>query len=133
MKRDYSFVASAVVGALKWLISFLLSVTLMIVILVGLTLAHKHLYFEERVLRLVIMIVLSLCSWLCAFIFGRLSKIKGYISGIIAALTFSVPKIIMSFCTGGVGKGNFLVYIAIACSALIGGIMSAKRKKNKLW
>ena len=133
MKRDRFLLKPVILNGLKWLISFLVSVVATMLFLLVLALVQKRFRFEERIVRLVLMVAISLASGMCAYVYRKLSKIKGYICGIITAVIFSIIKLIMSLSCGGVGRENLFIYACILCASLIGGIMSANRNKKIKW
>ena len=128
MKQDFSLK-----NATKWLLSFLISSGVMLLFLLMLTLVQKQFRFDEHVIRIILIVFITISSGVCAFIFRLLTGIKGYICGLATALMYSVIKLIMSLASGGVGKDNFLVYTCLISASLIGGILSANRKKKVKW
>ncbi len=133
MKRDHSFSKAPLNNILKWLISFLISVVVLVVLMLILTLVQKRFRLDEHILRIILIIFLTVSAGLCTFIYRRLSNIKGYVCGLITAGIYSFIKLIMSLTSSGVGKDNFLIYACIISAALIGGILSANKKKKTKW
>lgn len=133
MKRDYSLSKTPIRNIVKFTISFLISGTLMLVLMLILTLMQQRFRLDKHILRITLITLLTADSGFCAFIFRRLSHIKGYICGLINAGIYCFIKLILSFSSGGVGKVNFLIYVCIICSSLIGGIVSANKRKKPRW
>lgn len=130
MKRDHSFLSKYF---LYILISFLITLTLFFILVVLLTLAHGKFRFDEHVLRIVLISFLSVCVSVGSFLLRRLSKLRGYICGLIIGGGFMLIKFTMSLASGGVGKGNFAVYFCIISASLIGGIIAANNTKKIKW
>ena len=134
MKRDLSFKKSGAPShILKWLLSFIISLVTLFVELLLLTVIQKQYRFSDSIVKIVIFVLLTLSAGMCAFIFRKMTKIKGVICGLVTAGIFCVIKLIMSLASGGVGTYNSLIYICLMCASLLGGILSANHHKKEKW
>lgn len=133
MKQDFSFSKSYYKNIFKWLISFLISIGIILCFLLLVTFVQKQFRFDAHIIKMILMIIISIGAGICSFAFRILSGIKGYLCGLITAVIYSVIKLLMSILSVGVGKDNFLIYVCIVSAALIGGILSANRKKKIKW
>ncbi len=132
MKRNFLFKNQIIGYIFKWLTSFLISVLIMFVTIMLLSLLCTNVSVEENIIRVILFIIFTMSAGVCSYIFQRISHSKGYISGIVTGLIFSLSKLIMSLSCSTIGKGNIMIYISLISMALIGGILSANRSdKNK--
>ncbi len=133
MKRDFSFSKKFWKYIIKWSISFLISASLMLLLILLLTPVQKQFRLSDSILRTILMTSFTLCAAVCAFLFRKFSKVKGYICGLTTGIIFSVIKLCMSILGDGVGKSNLWIYFSILPAAVIGGILSANQKKKQKW
>ena len=133
MKRDYSLSKAPIGNIIKFTISFLISGGLMLLLMLILTLLQQRFRLDKHILRIILITLLTVDAGICAFIFRRLSHIKGYICGIVTAVIYCFIKLAMSLLSSGVGKENFLIYICIMCASIIGGILAANKRRKLKW
>lgn len=134
MKRDFSFKkSSALSQVLKWLLSFVISILVLFIGLILLTVIQKQYRFSDNIVKIVVFVLITLSSGFCAFVFRKMTKIKGMLCGLVTAGVFCVIKLIMSLVSGGVGANNFLIYSCIISASLLGGILSANHRKKEKW
>lgn len=131
MKRDFFIKNTVWVTVGKWLISFLISSLVLMILMLILTAINTSNRMNDNVLRLILMIVLCLSSGICAYIFRRITNIKGVFCGLITAGIFSLIKLCMTLSSGGIDKSNVMIYICIVCVSVIGGILSANNRRGK--
>ncbi len=131
MKREFFVKNSFWQIAGKWGLSFLISSVLFMLLILAVTLLQKLNQLSENILRLVLVIIISLCSGFCAYIFRRMTDVKGLYCGLATAAIISLIKLILSALSGGINKENIMVYICIMCVSLIGGIVSANKQNKK--
>ena len=140
MKRDF---LTSVVGngsifkkrilqhVLKWLAAFCAANSIMIIFMLLLTLIQIKWRLKDTTLRLILTVLITISSAVCAYLHTRFSKIKGYICGAITAAVYGTIKLIMSSVSGGLAGKNIMIYVCIICAAMIGGILSANHKHRK--
>lgn len=133
MKQDFSFSTSIYKNIFKWCVSFLISFGVILGFIFILTFAQKQFHFDDQIIKTILLVLVSVGAGVCSFAFCILSGIKGYLCGLITAMIYSIVKLLMSISSVGVGKDNFLVYICVFSASLIGGILSANRKKKIKW
>ena len=119
MKRDIFIKNHYSKQIVNWLISFLIASTVFLIFLLILSVIQLKFMLDKRIIGIILITVLSFSCCICAYIHCCLSKIKG-----------SVIKLIMSVAAGGIGKGNFVIYICLICAGVLGGILAANRKSK---
>ena len=130
MKRDIFIKNHYSKQIVNWLISFLIASTVFLIFLLILSVIQLKFMLDKRIIGIILITALSFSCCICAYIHCCLSKIKGIFSGLITAAVFSVIKLIMSVAAGGIGKGNFVIYICLICAGVLGGILAANRKSK---
>ena len=130
MKRDFLLPKDVTRRISAFIISVLISNAVMLLLMVVLALMQKKWSFSDGTLRMTAMIMITISSGACAYLFNRLSKLKGYLCGLITFAFYGIVKLIMSLASGGVGGGNIMIYFSMAAAALLGGILSANRKEG---
>ncbi len=134
MKRDF-FHLKITRNALLWICGFLIATLVLMLLLFVLTLLQIKLRMSDGVLQIILMILLSFAAGLCAYLFCLFAKVKGIFSGLVTAIIYSLIKLVLSLCSGGVGAKNFLIYVCLASVSLIGGIAAANRRDRpkRIW
>lgn len=130
MKRNFFIRNPLAAKCFQGLIVFLIAISILVVGLLILTFVEKQYRLSESVLKIIMTVLLSLAACLAAYIFRKFSNLRGYICGLISTGVFGGVKLIMSLSSVGIGKGNILIYVCIAASALLGGIVAANNKKE---
>ena len=128
MKRDISFVKKYII---LWFAAFGFAALALFIFILLLSVICLLTELSENTVRILLLIAISFSAGLCACLFCRFAKIKGIIAGLISGGVLSFGKLALSLFNDGVGKENFLVYICIIATALVGGIMAANRKSKK--
>ena len=131
MKRNFLFKNHMIKYLFEWFISFLISISIMFILIFLLAFLMMQISIIENILLILMFVLYTVSAGICSYIFQRLSKSKGYVSGMVTATMFCLIKLIMSLAYQGIGKGNFMIYISLIAMALIGGIVSANRKNKK--
>ncbi len=128
MKRDNFIQTKATRVLLKFLLSWLIGLGILIVLIALLALIHMKWSLEEHVIQFILVIFYSLASLICSYIFCKMSKMKGLICSGITAIVFMTIKIILLITSGGGGTRNIWIYPCVLCCSLIGGFFSANQK-----
>ena len=133
MKRDLFLKNKPIKYVLFWLLSFGISIAVATIFLIILTIFQKQYIFEQQVIQLITLVIVTLSAYIFAYFFCLFTKLKGILCGAIAAITFIGIKICILLCTIGIGQGNIVTSICIIAAATLGGIIAAnsKNRSNK--
>ncbi len=133
MKRDFSFSKNIWKYIIKWIISFLIAISLLLIFILLLTFAQKQFRFNDAILRIILMVGFTFSAGICAYLFRKFSDVKGYVCGLSTGILFSTIKLFMSLISCGVGKSNLWIYLSVISASIIGGILAANQNKKTKW